>query len=100
MGFELVVGGFFLPALVVGGGQLVGSGAVVAVGVGDGGQQRDQLAGAVADPVGHLVFDDSGQVDDGQSALVERVGNGVDVGEILPGAGGGQQPLPAAPADG
>src|SRR3954453_8279198 len=89
MGLELVVAGLVLPPLVVGGGQLVGTSPVLAGGVGDGGQQHDQLAGAVAVLVADVVLDDPGQVDDGQSALVERVGNRVDVSQVQPVAGGG-----------
>ena len=85
--------GFFLPSLVVGGGQFVGAGLA---GVEDGGQQDDQFAGAVADAVGYVVLDHPGEVDDGQPALVEGVGDGVDVGQVRTGAGGGQQALPAA----
>jgi hypothetical protein len=38
-------------------------------------------------------------VDDRRPALIEGVGDGVEVGEISPGAGGGQQPLPALSPD-
>jgi hypothetical protein len=97
VGFQLIVGGLFLPTLVVGGGQFIGSGPVVAAGLQDGGQQRDQFAGAVAGPVGHVVLDDAGQVDDRQTVLVVGVGDGVAVGQIRARAGGGEQPLTAVP---
>ena len=47
------------PSLVIGAGQFVGASVV---GVGDRGQQDNQLAAAVTDSVGHVVFDHSGQV--------------------------------------
>ena len=51
-------------------------------------------------PVGHVVLDDAGQVDDRQTALVVGVGHGVDVGEVVTGAGGGEQPRTAGTTDG
>src|SRR2546429_1608190 len=54
-GFELVVAGFLLPPLAVSPGQFL-SGRQR--GVGDGGDQGDQLAAAIAVAVGDLVFDD------------------------------------------
>ena len=49
VGFELVVAGFFLPPLMVGGGQFVGSGLG---GVEDRRQHHDEFPGAVAAPSG------------------------------------------------
>ena len=59
---ELVVPGLFLPPLVVTGGQLAGGGAVLALGIEDGGQQDDQLPGAGPVPVGDVVLDHPRQV--------------------------------------
>ena len=67
MGLELVVCGLFLPALVVGGGELVGASVG---GGGDGGKQHDQLPGAVTFPVRHVVLDDPDQV----RGLIGQVG--------------------------
>jgi hypothetical protein len=64
---------------VVGAGQLVGADLG---GVGDRGQQGDQLAAAC--PVGHVVLDHPGQPGPGPAVLVE---GGLEVGELLPGAG-------------
>ena len=58
MGLELIVAGLVFPPLVVGLRQLVGG----SLGrVSDGGDQGDQLAGAVAVAVGELIFDDPHQ---------------------------------------
>src|SRR5262252_7948751 len=95
MGLELVVSGFFLPSLVIAGGQFVGPG----VGwVQDRGEQDDQFAGAVAVPVGYVVLDHPGQVGDGKAVFVEGVGDGGDVVQVRACQGGGQQPFaPGAP---
>lgn len=87
VGVELVASGFFLLPLVVTGGRFVGAGVG---GVEDGGQQDDQFAGPVAVPVGQVVLDHPGQVDDRQATLVERVRDRVDVGQVGPVAGGGR----------
>src|SRR5680860_825968 len=93
MGLELVVAGLLFPPLVVGGGELVGGGVV---GVGDAGQQHDELAGSVAGPVGHVVLDDTDQPGPWAAVLVE---GGVDVGEIVAGSGCGHDRFAAGAAD-
>ena len=81
MGLELVVGGLFFPAFVVGDGQFVGAGRRSA-----GSVMVDSRT--ISSPVplptrsGTSYSIDPGQVDDGQPALVEGVGDGVDVGQV------------------
>src|SRR5680860_664552 len=74
-------------------GELVGAGVV---GVGDAGQQHDELAGSVAGPVGHVVLDDPDQPGPWAAVLVE---GGVDVGEIVAGSGCGHDRFAAGAAD-
>src|SRR5664279_3722835 len=77
MGLELVVSGFLFPSFVVGDGQFVG----LRVGrVGDGAEQHDQFAGAVAGPVGHGVLDDPDDACQWPAFLVLGVGV---VGQVI-----------------
>jgi hypothetical protein len=55
VGLDLIVAGLVFPAFVIGLRQQRGRGRCH---LGDGGDQRDQLTGAVAVAVRHLVFDD------------------------------------------
>jgi len=92
VGLELVVAGFFLPPLVVGGGQFVSAGVVR---VGDRGQQDDQFTAAVAVRSG-TSYSITRATGPAGGLLVE---GGLDLGQVLPCAGGGQDHLPPRPAD-
>ena len=59
MGLELVIRGFLLPTIMVGGGQFI---AARMSGVDDRGQQHDEFPATVTGPVRHVVLDHPDQV--------------------------------------